>query len=76
VLAGQPAHFTLAPCLPSYLQAALARLQAAGGDADAAEQARQLTERRLREHGWLEADGSVRCPGNGAWLIAARKGSQ
>ncbi|KAI7840420.1 hypothetical protein COHA_005851 [Chlorella ohadii] len=58
------------------IAAALARLQAAGGDADAAEQARQLTERRLREHGWLEADGSVRCPGNGAWLIAARKGSQ
>ncbi|PRW39090.1 methyltransferase type 11 [Chlorella sorokiniana] len=56
--------------------AALQRLQASGSGANAAEQARQLAERRLRERGWLQPDGSVCCPGNGAWLITARKGSQ
>lgn len=61
---------------PSYPQTALAQLQASGGGAEAAEQAQQLAERRLRERGWLQPDGSVCCPGNGAWLITARKGGQ
>ena len=61
-------------CQLPFLQAALAKLRGScGTDAQLEERARQLAEQRLRERGWLRPDGSVCCPGNGAWLITARR---
>lgn len=57
-------------CLPT--QAALERARAAGVDLAAS---RRAAEQLLRQHGWVQPDGSVLAPDQLAWLITARAGN-
>lgn len=67
------------PCLTSCgdmpVKAALERAAAAAdcSGRDVGGEAQQLAERRMRERGWLQPDGSVFCPGNMAWFVVACK---